>query len=598
MADSNSIGRWTALGALAFLYSAHSWAQVAQATEPSMPLEQRFKAAQDAVAKAMAGRARQHDAEKAACNEAEAADAALQTAPSAGPALARLLQASLDAQMRCESAKADLTAANTALAGANLLMRSTAQQLVAAQTSPAPVTPATTTVALGSLFERAGKVQDQVDGVRAFAATAFNVGDSATAAGLKVDLGQASQATQDSPASLFADWTHDAQTLPGRLQSELSALQRSADRVIRLALEARRSCPGSQTAACQSDAAYQQAEASLAAFDLALTQAKTTQAALEKARYGLETLADTKDLAQWRYNPGWEQRLTREANFRRLLSTDADIKSFFADDAVGLSAAKSGTDATLRYTMNFGTGLRVNRLTLLGTVPATLATPSNPLRSTDGMVGKKVLGLAYQRTSPGFQPFKETDLIFDISTGLKVAHAPYGYLLPDSNGVYSEVKKDLVDSEASLNIAGMFYATEDPKHLLTLSYREQRIHGYKNPNDGVKVRCLDDPQRAPGKPLDCVTAGLGAPVLLPNRLLSLEWRYDFGKVALAPKITRSFTASSTAFDLPIYFIRNQDDKTSKAFTGGISLGWDSARQGLNYGLFVSTPLTFSRSKPE
>ncbi|MBN8487817.1 MAG: hypothetical protein J0M20_08860 [Burkholderiales bacterium] len=595
MVHPGELGGWRAVGLAAALSSLPVWAWSAPVNNAQTALTLEMKDAQSQVEQALAHRQRLLASKASDCLVALDSDAVLAKADPSSPTLAQLVQQSLDAQARCDKSTSEAAAAEAALANARQTLRTVAQQLVAAASSSPGTSVSTAPGPQAKVFVRAAEMDDQVVKLQAAADAAKATGNTAIDAALKVRI-----APKASPVltQRYDTWTTDARTLPQRLKTEEApALQAAADSTRRLALEAHKSCLGKTGEACQTTPAYAAAEASLKDYDTALAASTKTKDSLDTARFGLEALARIAPDKQEDPQIKWDKRLARDIEFRRLLNTDPDIKSFFAGDALGFSAAKVGTDATLRYTMNWGWDTLVNRLTVLGTVPASAATTSTPLRSTDGLAGKAVLGLAYQRTSPGFLS-EFPNLIYDVSVGAKVARAPLSYLLADANGVYGEVHQSFVDPEAFVSVAGLFFSDDRPDHMMTLTYREQRVHGYKNASDGVKLRCLDDPQRPSGKPLDCITAGLGAPTLLPNRLLSLDMRFDFGKFALAPRLTRSFTARSTAVDLPLYFIRNKADKTSTGFTGGVSLGWDSARAGINWGLFVSTPLSFSPSKPE
>lgn len=97
----------------------------------------------------------------------------------------------------------------------------------------------------------------------------------------------------------------------------------------------------------------------------------------------------------------------------------------------------------------------------------------------------------------------------------------------------------------------------------------------------------------------------GSPKHIFDKLFSLE--YKLGKTkdssnvflfGLAPSITYSFEQKNLAFQVPVYFVPNKDEKGNpKGLTGGISLGyltstdgnWSSFNKGFAFELFIGLP---------
>lgn len=451
--------------------------------------------------------------------------------------------------------------------GANLHL---VQQAASGSAQPGVAGKAPLASDINELLQKAAKAQDAVDKLRAKAAGAYDQGDAATTAVLTT------KPTQGKPdealTALAKTWTEAALGHPKQARDQVWLAQTAADTLVKRSLELQ-ACSTEDTA-CQRMQFGAAAEANLT-FEKARLAAKATLDALDRAQFGLESRKFDPDASV--------QAIDNAIELRKLLQSSPDVKSFFGDDAIGLSAANAGANATVRWTMGNTQLLGKDRFTLIASTPKSDSGLSGFVDEADKLKNKTTLAAVWHRTRSENRLLGNA--IVDYSLGVTWARDERTYL--QASSPLSLVKTKAAFNDWALN--GQFAALlPGNKNLLLMSLDAQRVR-----EDGrAAIRCPVDPGADPGL-VTCTSGPLGPPTRAYNRVLSLELRSVFDKFGLGFKATHSREDNKLTLDMPVYLMRDLDNAKTP-LTGGINFSWTKDGTGLKVGVFISAPLTLAK----
>lgn len=85
---------------------------------------------------------------------------------------------------------------------------------------------------------------------------------------------------------------------------------------------------------------------------------------------------------------------------------------------------------------------------------------------------------------------------------------------------------------------------------------------------------------------NCTSLPLGKAQVVNSLVSSLELRYFFPAVALAPSVQYDHQSDIWGLELPVFLVRDEKN----AFTGGFKLGWRSDQHNVIAGVFVTKAL--------
>lgn len=522
-------------------------------------------------------------AETLKCKEADAADLALQDSLDDRPAtLAGMAEAAQARHDDCESAKAAVLAEKSAQSIARRQLREAALNQAQLVVTMALSHKATKDV----LTKAAAEAQTVVDGLRKKAAKVYDIADPATANAVGLPYGKLGPVNDKAEAEDVHKsalvWGRSALDAPAEVRSAVRAAQQAANRLVEEAL-AMNQCPADDAACVATHAAA--AKAAQVALDDRKTAAERLYKDLETAGFGLAALES---------NHQFNAKLLRQqVDFRRVLDTNPDVKSYFGGDAIELSAGNAEGNSSIRWTIplkSVSDSFRAYRLSLIGTTPTGDGQRTELWNSADKLTGKTRLDVVFQNTNPAFH-LGSRNYVNDLAFGVSVARSEHSYLLPTDKP--TELKPvDQTYSDYGLGVKWAFLQTfEKRKGLLILSLNRQWAHTASE--EEASIRCPIDPQATVAGLATCTQGILGAPTRKATWLWGLDYRYS-GKFDIGLNLKRS-NDHKTSVDVPIYLVRNKDDEENgMPFSGGISLGWKTGASGLRWGVFVSAPLSFSK----
>jgi hypothetical protein len=84
---------------------------------------------------------------------------------------------------------------------------------------------------------------------------------------------------------------------------------------------------------------------------------------------------------------------------------------------------------------------------------------------------------------------------------------------------------------------------------------------------------------------ECNTSSFMAPTKKTNKLVFLEYRSNFKKYAIEPRITIDIESDTIGFNLPIMLWKDKN----KRFNSGIRFGYRDDTEEISFGVFVGTP---------
>ena len=526
----------------------------------------------------------------------ELADTALLNSSSSDAAtLAQLATAALQARTSLTNAAQATAKAEQQLETATQLMRETAHQLALCQINKTPCDAqapsanlqlarqaASRSAELGvvgkaplaneikELLLKAAGAQAAVDKLRAKAAGAYDQGDAATAAVLATEPPQGKP--DEALAASAKTWTKAALDHPRQARDQVRSTQTAADSLVKKSLELR-ACAAEDTV-CQRlhfDAA---AEASLS-FEKARLAAKATLDALDTAQFGLESR---------KFDPNASvQAIANAIELRKLLQSNPDVKSFFGEDAIGLSATNAGTNATIRWTMGNTQLLGKDRFSLIASTPKSDSGLSGFVNEADKLKNKTTLAAIWHRTRSENRLFGNA--IVDYSLGVTWARDERTYFEASSPLKLVETKVAFNDWAVNSQFAALLPGNNN---MLLMTLAKQRVR-----EDGkAAIRCPVDPGLTAGL-VTCTSGPLGPPTRAYNQLSSLELRSVFDKFGLGFKATHSREDNKLTLDMPVYLVRDLDNAKAP-LTGGINFSWTKDGTGLKVGVFISAPLTLEK----
>jgi hypothetical protein len=432
-----------------------------------------------------------------------------------------------------------------------------------------------------AVLKGAKDAQDTVDKWRAKAKDAYDQGDRATASALALPS-NASMGFEGTVENAKR-WVRHAQTQPRELKNAVSAAQKAADKLVEVVL-ARRKCKDADEECLTRNLV--RGEVAKKIFDLQIARAEAAHLRLNDAELGLAVVKDNPRID--------ETALQKDFAFRKLLNDNPDVKSFFGGDAVGVSAGSDSADSTLSFRVVKdldGSVLgRRSRLSLIFTAPTNKGSVTRFVDSADALKNLRAIKLGWQLTNAPFS-LPGVGLLNDFAVGVGAGQDPHTYFLVDPADPNKAIEQKHKYSAVSLSIRWAFLinpTSEDYKTLLLLGLDRQRSY-----EDGdTETRCPSS--SAPGL-VPCYQGAWGEPAKTFSSVLGMEVRQHMPAIDIGLKLKHNRKTHVLDVEVPIYLARLfNNDKEKSPFSAGITLSRSTGEKGLSWGLFVSTPLQFSK----
>lgn len=246
-----------------------------------------------------------------------------------------------------------------------------------------------------------------------------------------------------------------------------------------------------------------------------------------------------------------------------------------SNDAFEFVATTSGTEATITLSGEevpvgspHGPRINTNSWSLTATAPIDKETEEASFASLAGLANGLNLGTAWKFSSvPRSTDTASSDWARTIAVKANLGYDDFAY--------FSSLTSKEKDREMRWSL-GASYGTSSPSRGFYLGGGFDLKHGYKSQDKRIVCPLSTE------ETFDCVQGSFGPPSSGYGRTAYLEARWSVLARPVSLRVTHDFEDDTTSADLPVYLLRNKNDK----FTGGLRFGWLSEESELLVGVFV------------